>query len=117
MRNVLAMLYYLFAVVGCSGGRVTEIRSEIDGRDVLHGRIEVSTEVAKFECLTSSSGQCYFSLFDPSCTGPAVACDKPPDRFAVAEGASREIVGLPAGFKPCADTAGTAMGVDCRAVP
>ena len=115
MRNILAMLYYLFAVVGCSGGRVTEIRSETDGHDILHGRVEVSAEVTKFECLTSSSGQCYFSLFDPSCTDPAVTCGKPPERFALAEGASREIVGLPAGFKPCIDTAGKAMQVDCKA--
>jgi hypothetical protein len=117
MRNILAMLYYLFAVVGCSGGRVTDIRSETDGRDVLHGRIEVSAEVAKFECLASSSGQCHFSLFDPSCADPSRTCDKPPERFALAEGASREIVGLPQGFRPCVDSTGQSLGTDCKAAP
>lgn len=114
MRNVLAMLYYLFAVVGCSGGRVTEIRSEADGHDILHGRIEVSAEVAKFECLASATGQCHFSLFDPSCTSPAAACDKPPERFALAQGESREIVGLPAGFHPCIDAIGDVPRPDCK---
>jgi hypothetical protein len=113
MRNVLALLYYLFAVVGCSGGRVTDIRSEVDGRNVLHGRVEVSAEVAKFECLASATGQCHFSVFDPSCADPAVDCGKPPERFALAQGASREIVGLPAGFKPCVDAAGEAVRADC----
>ena len=115
MRNVLALLYYLLAVVGCSGGQITDIRSETDGRDVLHGRIELRAGVAKFECLASATGQCHFSLFDPSCADPAATCAKPPERFALAQGATREIVGLPAGFKPCVDTVGESLRVDCKA--
>ena len=114
MRNVLALLYYLLAVVGCSGGRVTDIRSEVDGSGVLHGRIEQRAGVARFECLASASGQCHFSLFDPSCADPAATCDKPPERFVLARGASREIVGLPADFKPCVDTAGALLRPDCK---
>ena len=114
MRNVLALLYYLLAVVGCSGGQVTEIRSETDGHDIVHGRIELNAGVAKFDCLASSTGQCQFVLFDPSCTDPAATCDKPPERFALAQGASREIVGLPPGFRPCVSAAGAPARPDCK---
>ena len=114
MRNVLALLYYLLAVVGCSSGQVTDIRSEVDGGDIVHGTIVLNAGVAKFDCLASSTGQCQFVLFDPSCTDPAATCDKPPERFALAQGASREIVGLPAGFRPCVSAAGTPARPDCK---
>ena len=114
MRNVLALLYYLLAVVGCSGGQITDMRSEADGHDIVHGRIELRATVAKFECLASATGQCHFSLFDPSCADPAASCDKPPERFALAQGASREIVGLPAGFRPCVNAQEQAVQVDCK---
>lgn len=101
MRNVLALLYYLLAVVGCSGGQVTDMHSEADGRDIVHGRIEWRAGVARFECLASATGECRFGVFDPVCVDPAAGCDKPPERFVLAQGASREIVGLPKGFRPC----------------
>ena len=114
MRNVLALLYYLLAVAGCSGGQITDMRSETDGHDIVHGRIELRAGVAKFECLASSTGQCHFGVFDPSCADPAASCDKPPERFALAQGASREIVGLPPGFRPCVSAEGEAARPDCR---
>lgn len=114
MRNVLALLYYVLAVVGCSSGKVTEIRSEMDGRDIVHGKIVQNAGVAKFECLASSTGLCHFELFDPACTDPTAQCDKLPERFAVAQGASREIVGLAAGFRPCVSAQGDAAGPDCK---
>ena len=114
MRNALALIYYLLAVVGCSGGQVTDIRSEADGRDIVHGRIEWRAGVARFECLASGTGQCHFALFDPSCTDPAAACGKPPERFVLARGTSREIVGLPAGFRPCVSAEGEAAQPDCK---
>jgi hypothetical protein len=113
MRNLLALFYYLLAVVGCSSGHVTDIRSEADGRDIVHGKIVLNAGVAKFDCLASSTGQCHFELFDPSCADPAATCDKPPERFALAQGASREIVGLPAGFRPCVSADGTATRPHC----
>ncbi|MGO4702549.1 hypothetical protein [Dyella sp. 2RAB6] len=117
MRNVLALLYYLLAVVGCTGGNVTDIHSEADGRDIVHGKIELRAGVAKFECLASASGQCHFALFDPACVAPAASCDKPPERFALAQGASREIVGLPAGFRPCVSAQGEPARPDCKTSP
>ena len=114
MRNVLALLYYLLAVVGCTGGQVTDIRSEADGRDIVHGRIELRAGVAKFACLASATGECHFALFDPACVAPSAHCDKPPERFAVAQGASREIVGLPAGFRPCVSAQGEVAQADCK---
>lgn len=115
MRNVLALLYYLLAVVGCSGGRVTDFRSEVDGRDVLHGRIETRAGVAKFECLVSATGQCHFSLFDPAC-GSGAACKQAMERFELAQGASREIVGLPVDFRSCVEGVGVVVGGDCGVV-
>jgi len=116
MRNVLALLYYLLAVAGCTGGQVTDIRSDAGGRDIVHGRIELRAGVAKFICLVSATGVCHFALFDPACVVPSANCDKPPERFALAQGASREIVGLPAGFRPCVSAQGEAVQADCKSV-
>ncbi|SFS08820.1 hypothetical protein SAMN05216570_2464 [Dyella sp. OK004] len=106
MRNLLALIYYVMTLVGCTGGRTIEMHSIADGHDKVHGVVHLQAGVAKFECLGSASGQCHFALFSAVCPDATAdkACDAPPlERLALAVGASREIVGLPVDFKACVD--------------
>ncbi|MFC4763933.1 hypothetical protein [Dyella koreensis] len=106
MRNLLAVIYYVLAMVGCTGGRTIEMHSMTDGHDRVHGVVHLQAGVAKFECVGSASGQCHFVLFSAACPDVGVdkACDAPPlERLALAVGASRELVGLPVEFKACVD--------------
>jgi len=107
MRNVLAMVYFLLALVGCNewGGTTTVTRSSDDGADVLYSKTRVMAGVARFECITSVSGRCHYVLFPRDCASPAAPADactaQAVEHFTMAVGATREIVGLPSGFGLC----------------
>ncbi|WP_266170488.1 hypothetical protein [Dyella subtropica] len=117
MRSVLAFIYYLLALVGCTGGSTTEIRSSADGRDVVHGRVHVQAGLATFECLGSASGQCHFVLFPAECGVVAAVgkrCQAPSFKhLALAVGTSQELGDLPAEFKTCVVEQGGDVAPDC----
>lgn len=124
MRNLMALLYYLCALFGCSvGGTSIEHHTVVDGVDIIDSRVRISERVARFECRTSRSGQCHYSLFRGDCPAAAQAagaardprCAQPAqERFALDAGATREIVGVAPGFKVCVSEEDAALGADCK---
>ncbi|QQP96238.1 hypothetical protein [Lysobacter enzymogenes] len=128
MRNLMALMYYLCALFGCSvGGTTIEHHSIVDGIDIVDSRVRISERIARFECKASRSGQCHYSLFRSDCPTAAPAsgaaadaaaaarcAQAPVERFALAAGATREIVGVAAGFKVCVSEDDGAVKADCK---
>lgn len=132
MRNLMALLYYLCALLGCDvGGDTTVHRINIDGVDVLDSKVRVTEQIARFECRASQSGQCHYALFRADCVaakpanpGAAAAatpsgCAGPPafERFDLAAGDTREIIDIASGFKVCVSADRAPMGADCKPLP
>ncbi|MFC5570653.1 hypothetical protein ACFPN1_11335 [Lysobacter yangpyeongensis] len=117
MRNLIAAIYFLLAMFGCNGGGTTIVtRSVIDGVEAVHSRIRVTADVARFECIASASGECHYTLFRDECATPRDCATQPMERFAMATGASREIVGLPE-FGACVTPDDVALTKDCKPRP
>ncbi|SDW52208.1 hypothetical protein [Lysobacter enzymogenes] len=122
MRNLMALLYYLCALFGCSvGGTTIEHHTVVDGIDIVDSRVRISERIARFECQASRSGQCHYSLFRSECKPPAAGaaadprCAQPAaERFALDAGATREIVGVASGFKVCVSEDDGAVQADCK---
>lgn len=103
MRNLIALVYFLLALLGCdTGGSTLITRTHTDGRDTLHARARVQAGIGRFECIASDSGRCHYALFAHECAPNRPDCrSQAYERFSVAAGASREIVGLSARFDLC----------------
>jgi len=126
MRNFTALLYYLFALLGCDIGATTIVhRASVDGIDIIDSEVRVTDRIAKFECLASRSGQCHYTLFHDDCavagntaTSPAgevqPCASQPFERFAMAAGSDKEVIGLEPGFKLCVSAEDQAMNADCK---
>ncbi|MGO1003723.1 hypothetical protein [Lysobacter sp. CA196] len=128
MRNFTALLYYLFALLGCDMGATTIVhRASANGVDIIDSEVRVTDRIAKFECLASQSGQCHYTLFHHDCaavasTGAAKqpAADAKPctgqafERFAMIAGTDKEVIGLEPGFKLCVSAEDQAMTADCK---
>lgn len=130
MRNLMALLYYLCALFGCSvGGTTIEHHKIVDGVDIVDSRVRITERIARFECKGSRSGQCHYSLFRGDCapsaasaaadgtTGDATqprCAQAATERFVLAAGATREIVGIAEGFKVCVSDNGVAVRADCK---
>jgi len=115
-----ALLYFLLSLFGCDVGRSTFVdRIVHDGATALDSRTVVEAGVARFECLSSASGQCYYTLFPRECAtahakGEDAGClAKPIQRFAVADGDTRQIAGL-RDFRLCVSDEDVAAGAGCR---
>ena len=115
MRNLIAALYFLLAMFGWDiGGTIIVNRSSIDGVDQIHSRIRVREAVTRFECIASASGECHYTLFPSKCASAEGNCDAlPAEHFAMAAGATREVVGMP-DFHPCVTQDNTALARDCK---
>ena len=112
MSKLIALLQFLLALAGVSSGGTTWTSQVHDDGRVLSSRAHAQDGVARFDCRASDSGLCYYTLYPAGCTGTACT-DAPLRRFSVARDESRQFAGL-AGFHPCVDTAGAALGPDCR---
>ena len=113
-----ALLYFVLSLFGCDVGRSTFVdRIMHDGAYTLDSRTVVEAGVARFECLRSTSGQCYYTLFPRDCS----AADKkdtgclarPIRQFAVADGDTRQIAGL-RDFRLCVSDENVLAGAGCR---
>ena len=122
MNKLIALCYFVLSLYGCDvGGSTFVTRTHADGTDTLYSKAVVQGGVARFECLRSASGQCYYTLFPRDCastpapTGkPIAGClSEPVERFAVAEGDSRQIPGLQR-FHPCVSAEDRTPGADCE---
>lgn len=118
MRNLIALAYFLFALLGCdTGGSTLITRTIVDGQDSLNSRTRLQAGIGRFECLASASGRCHYALFEQTCApGQADCRDQPFERFSLDAGASREIVGLPERIDLCVtqDAAPATLKPDCK---
>jgi len=112
-----ALLYFVLSLFGCDVGRSTFVdRIVHDGATALDSRTVVEAGVARFECIRSASGQCYYTLFPRDCS----AADKkdtgclarPIRQFAVADGDTRQIAGL-RDFRLCVSDENVVAGTGC----
>jgi hypothetical protein len=118
MSNLIAAVYFLLSLVGIQGmGTTITTRPMAHGVEQMHSRIHVLASVARFECLSSASGTCHYTLFPRACGPRSGACARPAfDRFTMPAGTRREMVGLP-DFSPCVAPDDAPMGADCRTPP
>ena len=125
MNKLIALCYFVLSLYGCDVGNSTFVhRARTDGADTLHARSVVEAGVARFECLRSASGRCYYTVFPRDCAAPSAAARasgntrsdrcraEPLDRFALAAGDSRQIAGLHR-FRPCVSERDETPGPDC----
>jgi hypothetical protein len=115
MHNLIAAIYFLLALFGYDGGGTTVItRSSIDGADVIYSRTRTMVGIARFECIASASGECHYTLFRRQCASATGVCSsQPAERFTVATGTKREVVGMPP-FDACVTNDDTALAPDCK---
>jgi len=126
MRNFMALLYYLFALLGCDIGGTTIVhRADAGGVDIIDSEVRVTDRIAKFECLASRSGQCHYALFHDDCASAAktaaasnanadTCANRPFERFAMVAGTDKEVIGLEPGFKLCVSAEDQAVNADCK---
>ncbi|KRD39051.1 hypothetical protein ASE35_01360 [Lysobacter sp. Root916] len=103
MRNLIALAYFLFALLGCdTGGSTLIARATSNGHDTLHARTRVQAGIGRFECIASDSGRCHYALFARECAPRQPDCRELAfERFSMKVGDSREIVGLPMALDLC----------------
>lgn len=120
--KLLALIYFVLSLFGCDVGRSTFVdRIGTEGVDFLYSRATVEAGVARFECLRSASGRCYYTLFPRDCASasgrkpqrPARCPSEPLERFVVANGDSRQIPGL-LDFSLCVSAESATPEPDCR---
>ena len=109
-----AIVAFALSLLGVQfGGTTWSNRITDDRGDALYSKAWAKDGRARFECLESSSGQCWYTVFREACDSGACA-DKPLARFALARGGEREITGLP-GFRFCVARDAALPRPDCRA--
>ncbi|MFC5576510.1 hypothetical protein ACFPOA_00610 [Lysobacter niabensis] len=113
MRNLIAAIYFLLAMFGYdSVGTATVTHSIVDGVDVIHSKTRVMAGIARFECISSATGECHYTLFPSKCASGDRDCTTPIDRFTLPKGARREVVGLPK-FDACVAQDDSTMQREC----
>ena len=124
MNALATILYVVLSLFGIDiGSQVTVDRIHADGTDTLSSKVVTQPVATRFECLRSTSGQCYYTLYRRDCTATATAasgaggqrnadCRSPVERFAVASGGSRQIPAL-SGVRVCVGVDPGSVGPDC----
>ena len=125
MNRLIAVLYFVLSLYGFDVGRTIVDRINVDGSQALHSKVVAQPGVARFECLRSASGRCYYTVFPRDCTSTprptpgsaptriAGCLSEPVERFVIAEGDSRQIPGLQQ-FRPCVSADAGTLGPDCE---
>ena len=122
MDMLTALLQLLLALFGVDvGGSTFSHRGNVDGVDTLHSIATVESGIARFECLASASGRCYYTVFPAACAGaPSLPgtrighCDtQPPTHFDLPAGTRRDIAGLSVETL-CVRADEAAVAVDCE---
>lgn len=96
MDKLLALAAFLLSLFGFDVQRSTfESREISNGRELLHARATLEAGVARFECLASTTGLCYWAVYPARCADDASACtSRPLRRFALAVDDTRQVTGL-----------------------
>jgi len=122
MQLLTTLLHVLLALFGIhTGGDTFSHRDSIDGNDRLYSIARVESGIARFRCIASDSGNCYYTVFPASCVDAASLvgthigrCDAdPPRKFALPAGGEREIAGLDVRAL-CVRSDEAPVGDDCR---
>lgn len=121
--KLMALVYFVLSLYGCDiGGSNHVTRTTVDGTDVLYSQTTTRAGVARFECLRSASGACYYTVLPRECgtISPLANPQTEPcaseaiKHFTVPNGESRQITGL-AGFNLCVSQDDDAIGILCDA--
>lgn len=121
MNKLIALFYFVLSLYGCDiGGSTFVHRTQVGGPDTLYSSVPTQPGVARFVCLRSESGQCYYTLLPRDCT-PASATGtrkarckaQPIKRFVIAEGESRQVAELER-FRLCVSAEDGSLGPDCE---
>jgi hypothetical protein len=120
MKTFCAILVYALSLFGIDiGGHVRIDRVRSNGTDVLYSKVVSQPTGTRFECVSSASGRCYYTVFVQECgsngSAPAkpAACQLKPERFALADGGSRQAAALP-NMHLCVSAQAQATGRDCQ---
>lgn len=107
--KLMALIYFVLSLFGCDiGGSSYVTRTTVDGTDTLYSQTTTRAGIARFDCVRSASGACHYTVFPRECSPALLALkqqrdhcgSEPIERFAVADGESRQITGLQ-GFRLC----------------
>lgn len=122
MNKLIALCYFVLALYGCDVGGSTYVhRTQVDGADTLHSKVVVRPGIARFECLRSASGRCYYTVFPRDCaltaesTGTRIdTCRSTPARhFAIGDGDRRQVPQLQR-VRVCVSADDRMPGPDCH---
>ncbi len=122
MNKLIALCYFVLSLYGCDvGGNTFVHRTHVGGADTLYSKVVTQPGVARFQCLRSASGQCYYTLFPRDCASTPGATGKrsascqsePVKHFAIAIGDSRWIAALQ-NFSLCVSAEDATPGPDCE---
>ncbi|TCV96372.1 hypothetical protein EC912_102723 [Luteibacter rhizovicinus] len=107
MRILVAFVYCLMSLAGCTDGRgrTMVVNSSVNGDSILDSRTDLDLGTAAFHCLHSASGQCHYALF---VNGSSFRT------FSLAAGDDLKLVGLPDDFVQCVTQQPDAVTADCK---
>lgn len=124
MRLLISLVSFLLTLAGCDPqpGITTLTISSVDGVKINSTKAHVSGGAARFECLHSASGRCYYVVFTRDCKAsspddaePALQCGaKVLARFELESGATRTVSDVPADVVHCVDHETVPMAPGCR---
>jgi hypothetical protein len=113
VAKLAALVAFAFSLMGCPlGGTTWSHRVTGDHGDALYSKAWAKDGRARFECVESSSGKCWYTVFRDDCDSDACV-DKPIARFALARGDEREFTGL-RDFRFCVARDAAQPRPDCR---
>ena len=118
MDTLLAILFYALSLFGIDIGshtRVDRIRS--NDTDVLYSKVVAQPTSTRFECVRSTSGRCYYTVYASDCDAsprePAQGCASVA-RFALARGDARQMTAR-RGLRMCVSSQAHGAAPDCDA--
>ena len=113
VTRLAALLSFALSLFGCHvDGTTWSHRIIGDHGDALYSKAWAKDGRARFECVQSSSGQCWYTLFPVDCKDDACVA-KPLTHFALVRGDQRQFTGLPE-FRFCVTRDATLPPPDCR---
>ena len=108
-----ALFAFALSLMGCPLGGTTWSHKLDDGNGKhLYSKAWSKDGRARFECVESDTGKCWYTLFHDDCDSDACV-DQPIARFALARGGEREFTGL-RDFRFCVTRDAALPRPDCR---
>lgn len=107
MRYLTTLLSCLLSLFGCQdrSTHTSITRISEQGVDQVFSRTTVRDGQARFECVRSASGRCYYEIFTERCDAQRHCEREHLQRFELGQGQQRRRADLPSGFSSCVGTA------------